>query len=148
MTYLELMESAAEYIEDAQPKANSSLVVANIMRPVCKDLAQETFFVLTLTTKYDLIKIHAVTKGLSDRSHVHAREVFRVAILDNACAVVLCHNHPSGDPKPSSQDITITENLVKAGEILGIEVLDHVIMGKKTTERHSDYISVKEDGRI
>lgn len=99
---------------------------------LCADiqgLAQETFHVLALNAKNGLIERQMVTMGIADASLVHPREVFRTAILCNAAAVLLVHNHPSGDPTPSAEDVRITRQLVEAGRIIDIKVLDHVIIG-------------------
>jgi DNA repair protein RadC len=79
---------------------------------------------------------------------VHPREVFKSAIALNAAALVLAHNHPSGDPTPSEADIKITRDLIRAGQILKIEVLDHLILGRRTAERLKDYVSLKELGYV
>ena len=102
---------------------------------VCADigeLAQETFHVLMLNAKNNLINRQMVTIGLADASLVHPREVFRPAIVENASAIVLTHNHPSGDPTPSAEDIRITKQLIESGRLLNIAVQDHVIIGKAT----------------
>lgn len=106
------------------------------------DMAQEGFFVLTLNTKYKLLNRNLVTLGILNASLVHPREIFRKAIEDNAVAIVLCHNHPSGDVTPSPEDLRITRQLVEAGKILDIEVLDHVIIGRGEKE----YFSLRESG--
>jgi len=108
------------------------------------DLAQEAFTVLTLNRKYGLLDRHLVTLGILDASLVHPREVFRPAILDGAAAIVLSHNHPSGDPTPSPEDLRITRQIVEAGKILDIEVLDHVIVGRG--ER--PFVSLRETGLV
>jgi DNA repair protein RadC len=77
---------------------------------------------------------------------VHPREVFKAAISANAAAVVLAHNHPSGDPTPSEADIKVTRDLIRAGQLLKIDVLDHVIIGHATPERQKDYASLRELG--
>ncbi len=103
------------------------------VRRVCSDLenlAQESFQVLCLNSRNYLLNRHLVTLGLADASLVHAREVLRPAISDGASAVVLVHNHPSGDPTPSAEDIRITRQLVEAGRIVDIKVLDHVVIGR------------------
>ena len=100
---------------------------------LCQDLvnlAQECFQVITVNSKNLMISRHLITLGLSNASLVHPREVFRPAITDGAMAVVLVHNHPSGDPTPSAEDIRITRQLVQAGKILEIQVFDHLIIGK------------------
>jgi DNA repair protein RadC len=77
---------------------------------------------------------------------VHAREVFKPAISAQAAAIVLVHNHPSGDPTPSEADIKVTRDLIRGGQLLKIEVLDHVILGRATPERTKDYVSLRELG--
>ncbi len=115
---------------------------------VCADigeLAQETFHVLILNAKNNLANRHMVTIGLADASLVHPREVFRPAIAENATAIVLTHNHPSGDPTPSAEDIKITKQLIEAGRILNITVQDHVIIGK-AAESSKGFFSMRESG--
>ena len=96
-------------------------------------LAQEAFVVITLDRKNNMIAKHLITLGIADASLVHAREVFRPAITDGATACILAHNHPSGDPAPSAQDLKITQQLIDAGKIIDIKILDHVIIGRGTT---------------
>ena len=93
---------------------------------------QEMFFVLLLDNKHRLISEQLVSMGTLNQSLVHCREVFSNAINQRAAALVLIHNHPSGDAHPSSHDIAITKRLVEAGSIIGIKVLDHVIVGNQT----------------
>ena len=95
-----------------------------------RDWAQEGFHILSLNTKNRLINRHMVTLGLANASLVHPREVFRPAITDNASAVVLVQNHPSGDPTPSAEDVRITRQLIEAGRIIDIKVVDHIIIGR------------------
>jgi DNA repair protein RadC len=97
----------------------------------------EVFAILCLSTKNKVIGAHIISQGSLSSSIVHPREVFKAAILNNAASVILAHNHPSGDPEPSKDDIEITRRLVEAGKLLGIEVLDHVIIGER-------YLSMKE----
>lgn len=108
-------------------------------------LAQEAFIVITLNTKYRVLDRHLVTLGIADASLVHPREVFRTAIQDGASALILAHNHPSGDPTPSAEDIRITRQLVEAGKILDIEVLDHVVIGRDVQR---PFISLRESGLV
>lgn len=122
------------------------------MLRVCSDLsslAQEAFQVLTLNAKNVLINRHLITLGLVDASLVHAREVMRPALTDSASAIILVHNHPSGDPTPSAEDIRITKRLIEAGKIVDIKVLDHIIIGRciegSALNGHS-FISLREDG--
>jgi DNA repair protein RadC len=88
----------------------------------------EVFRVLLLSSRHDVLKIVTVSRGSLSSTIVHPREVFRPAILASAAAIVLVHNHPSGDPDPSGDDLEITQRLARAGEILGIDVLDHVVI--------------------
>lgn len=92
---------------------------------------QEEFWVVTLDTKHKPVGHHRVTVGTLDASLVHPREVFRVAIRDAAAAVVLAHNHPSGDPTPSREDFAVTDRLTEAGRLIGITVLDHIVVARQ-----------------
>ncbi|MGI6125225.1 MAG: RadC family protein [Acetivibrionales bacterium] len=100
--------------------------------------AQEVFGILVLNTKNKIVAVHEVSRGALNSSLVHPREVFKPAVLHNAAAIICFHNHPSGDPEPSREDMKITERLKNAGEILGISVYDHIIVGDDR------YISLKE----
>lgn len=93
------------------------------------DGQQEEFHIVSLGTKNQVIDCHQITVGTLDASLVHPREVFRPAIKDAASSVLLVHNHPSGDPTPSKEDIRVTRRLESAGELIGIDVLDHIILG-------------------
>ncbi len=88
----------------------------------------EHFDIITLDASSCMIRSHNITKGLVDHSLIHPREVFRPAISDNALSVICVHNHPSGNPDPSNADIKITDQLIQAGEIIGIKVVDHIII--------------------
>jgi len=92
---------------------------------------KEMFLTLHLDGKNRIIALDMVSVGSLNQSIVHPREVFKSACLSNAAAIILVHNHPTGDPSPSSEDITITRRLKEAGELLGIRVLDHVIIGSE-----------------
>lgn len=94
-----------------------------------KHAAQECFIVIALNAKNRVIERHLVSLGTASSALVHPRECFRALIQSGASAAILAHNHPSGDPTPSSEDIKITRQLVGAGEIMGIKVLDHVVIG-------------------
>lgn len=96
------------------------------------DARQEEFHIVTVDTKYQPITTHRITVGTLDASLVHPREVFRPAIRDAASAVILVHNHPSGDPTPSNEDRQVTRQLEKAGQTVGINVLDHIIVAGDT----------------
>ena len=104
--------------------------------------AEEVFALLTLDIKSNLIGIFLVSRGSISKSLVSPREVFKRAILNNSVAVILGHNHPSGDITPSKEDIKITEKLIEAGEIIGIKIVDHIIVGD------NQYCSLREEGKI
>jgi DNA repair protein RadC len=104
------------------------------------DGVQEEFHIVTLDTKHKPIRSHCITVGTLDASLVHPREVFRPAIRDAASAVLLVHNHPSGDPTPSREDRQVTDQLTEAGKLLGIHVLDHVIVARERC------LSIREQG--
>jgi len=106
----------------------------------------ETFQVILLNTRRRLIRIETIADGTLDQILVHPREVFKPAIQASASAIVLVHNHPSGDPSPSEADIKVTRDLIRAGQLLKIDVLDHVILGAKTHERPKGYASLRELG--
>jgi len=94
-----------------------------------KDKKEEYFYVLMLNTKNNIIGEELISKGILDASVIHPREIFKPAIKNSASKIILVHNHPSGDPHPSDEDLEITEKLAKVGEELGIKVLDSVIIG-------------------
>jgi len=106
------------------------------------DKKQEYFLCLTLNGAHEVIQSRVVTVGLLDSSQVHPREVFADAIADRAAAVILAHNHPSGSLEPSEEDLRLTRQLVEAGKILGIDVLDHIIVAKR------GYVSLKALGHM
>jgi DNA repair protein RadC len=106
----------------------------------------ENFGIVLLNTRRRPIGMEIISNGTLDTLLIHARQVFRPAIVLNAAALVVWHNHPSGDPTPSEADIKVTRDLVRAGQLLKIEVLDHVILGTATAERPKDYCSLKELG--
>jgi DNA repair protein RadC len=103
--------------------------VFNLMHEKLKDKKEEHFYVLMLDTKNNLLGEQLITKGILDASIVHPREVFKPAIKNSASKIILVHNHPSGDPSPSDEDIEISEKLIKSGEEIGIRVLDSVVIG-------------------
>lgn len=103
--------------------------VFELCAPALRDLAQEEFHVLLLNTQHAVLREVVITRGTLDGSLVHPREVFRTAIAESAAALILLHNHPSGDPTPSPEDRTVTQQLAEAGRIIGVPVVDHVVIG-------------------
>ncbi|MBU3912986.1 MAG: DNA repair protein RadC [Nanoarchaeota archaeon] len=104
--------------------------VFEIFHEKLKDEKQENFYVLMLNSKNFVIGQEKISLGIVDSSIIHPREIFRSAIKNSASRIILVHNHPSGDSSPSKEDEKVTEEIAKAGEVLGIQVLDHVIIGK------------------
>ncbi len=118
------------------------------LREEMRLLDRESFRVLLLNTKNALLKKTEVSLGSLNASIVEPREVFKEAIAVSAASIILAHNHPSGDPTPSAEDISVTKRLVNAGELLNISVLDHVILGQQSESNRQDYVSLKELGLI
>ena len=113
-------------------KVQSSKDIEDIMTKMSNYMSfldREEFIVIGLDGKNKTMFYHSVSVGCLTSSIVHPREVYKMAIINNAVSLIFCHNHPSGDPTPSPEDIDITKRLVDAGNILGIKVLDHVIIG-------------------
>ena len=123
------LESGIEENLAAQVKCPEDVV--SIVKPQLKGKKKEHFLVLCLDTRNKLINCKAVSVGSLDSSIVHPREVFKEAISSSAASVIFVHNHPSGDPEPSKEDVELTKRLAAAGEIMGIEVLDHIIVCDK-----------------
>ncbi len=118
----------------------TSQEVMSLVRGRLRGKKKEHFLVLLLDTRGQLIKVAEISVGSLDASIVHPREVFKEAISASAASVIFVHNHPSGDPEPSQDDIKLTERLVQAGEIVGIDVLDHIIIGS------TNFVSLKGRG--
>jgi DNA repair protein RadC len=120
--------------------------IADMLREDSRLRDVECFHTVLLNTRHRLIRIERISTGTLDTILVHPREVFKSAIAANAAALVLVHNHPSGDPSPSEADIKVTRDLIRAGQVLKIDVLDHIILGRQTAERAKDYVSLRELG--
>lgn len=135
-------ESSHNYNLDA--KVNSPRTGVDTINAVfdLKNQACEVFTMLCLNTKNAVAGAHMISMGTLNSSIVHPREVMKAAILNNSSAVILFHNHPSGDTTPSREDIETTQRLKAAGDLLGIKVLDHIIIGG------DNYKSFKEEGLI
>ncbi len=133
----EELEPELKHFDIKDPEA-----VVKAIRASIKDKAKEHFKLILLNPRNKIIGISTISIGTLNASLVHPREVFKDAITHSAASVVLAHNHPSGDPEPSEDDITITKRLIEAGKILGIEVTDHVVISK------SGFFSFKEKNLI
>ena len=117
------------------------LDAARIIKAYIGNSDRENFVVACLDTKNNITAINTVSIGTINSASAHPREVFKIAILANSASIIIAHNHPSGDPSPGREDIELTKNIVDAGKILGIEVLDHVVIGYD-----EQYVSFKEIG--
>jgi DNA repair protein RadC len=141
-----LAERMARQMAEDAPLVDTPERVANLLRERNRLLDVENFQVLLVNTRRRLMRIDTISQGTLDTILVHPREVFKNAIKAGAAAIILAHNHPSGDPSPSESDIKVTRDLIRAGQLLKIDVLDHVILGRATTERPRDFVSLKELG--
>lgn len=122
---------------DTTTKITSAKNVIDAVRPFYEHLDREAVTVLALDTKHRIAAVQVVSVGTLNGSTVHPREVYKTAILANAAAIIIVHNHPSGELTPSPDDIAITRRIRKAGEILGIELLDHVIINDECTDGYA-----------
>jgi len=119
--------------------------VLRLLGAEASGLDREHFWVILLDTRYRLLRPpRVVTRGILNASLVHAREVFKEALAASSAAIIVAHNHPSGDTTPSAEDIRVTRKLVDAGKIMGIDVLDHVVLGQDET----NYTSLRESGLV
>ena len=132
------LESYSETVD--KPLVKTPDDVANLVRGRLKGKKKEYFLALLLDTRNQLIKVAEISVGSLDSSIVHPREVFKEAISASAASVIFVHNHPSGDPEASEDDIKLTKRLAEVGEIVGIDVLDHIIVCD------NDYLSLKGKG--
>jgi DNA repair protein RadC len=137
---LELGRRAAAEMRAERDRITAPRDVYERMKLALRDLAQEEFYVVLLNTQCEVMREARVSTGTVDASLVHARDVFRPALVEAAASLVLVHNHPSGEPTPSDEDRALTAQMVRAGEMLGVQVLDHVIVGE------GRYVSFVEAG--
>lgn len=138
----ELARRLESFNEGDKPKISSPEDVYRRIYPAMREQKKEMFIELCLDTKNQIIKEGTISIGSLNANIVHPREVFKMALTESAAHIIVAHNHPSGDPTPSKEDIEITKKLVETGNIMGITVLDHVIIGDG---RH---FSMKEAGHI
>jgi DNA repair protein RadC len=126
-------------------KIDSPDLVYNLLAPEMRALHKESLRVILLDTRYHLLRIQEVSLGSVNESIAHPRDVFRPAVISSAYAVIVAHNHPSGDPSPSQSDHSLTRRLAEAAELLQIKLLDHIIIGAPADGR-APYFSFKEAG--
>lgn len=126
-------ESRADFKTPNKISSSSDAIefCKNHFARLISDCLQEEFHIVSLNTKNHVIRSHQITVGTLDASLVHPREVFGPAIKDSASSIILAHNHPSGDATPSREDIAVTNRLTEAGKNIGIDVLDHIVMGSE-----------------
>ena len=137
----ELTNRLESYAESGdKPLVKTPEDVAGLVRSRLKGKKKEYFLALLLDTRNQLIRVAEISVGSLDSSVVHPREVFKEAVLASAASVIFVHNHPSGDPEASEDDIKLSKRLAEAGELMGIDVLDHIIIGDKK------YLSLKREG--
>ncbi|OAM87967.1 DNA repair protein RadC [Termitidicoccus mucosus] len=131
------------------PVLDSPAAAAAYLLPVCAGLEVEKFWVLCLNRKNRLLKRVEITSGTATASLAHPREVFREAIREGAVAILCMHNHPSGDPRPSAQDIQVTRQLRDASRVIGIDLVDHIIVGRKEADpAGAGFYSFREAGLV
>ena len=122
---------------------------AAVLRERARVLQHEIFWALMLDTKNRLIgEPKRISEGTLNSSLVHPRELFKRALQHSCAAIILAHNHPSGDPTPSAEDIKVTKQLIGAGEVMGIKVLDHIIVGHRRNHADADFLSLREAGLV
>jgi DNA repair protein RadC len=126
-----------------RPLAKDPAAAARILAEYIGDRDREVFAVALVTIRHRILGLHQVSVGCLSSSVVHMREVFKPAILAGAAALIAAHSHPSGDPEPSADDLALTRRLAAAGALLGIDVLDHLILGEL-----GRYVSLKERGLL
>lgn len=146
---LELARRTAEEATPEKATINTPAEAAAILRERARSREEEIFWVLPLDAKNRLKRPpFEITRGLLNASLVHPREVFREAIRVSCAAIVLVHNHPSGDPQPSAEDIRVTRQIVEAGKIVNIDVMDHIILGRQREQGAPDFFSMREAGLV
>ena len=124
-----------------RPQIRVAAEAAPLLAQYIGESDREVFAVALLTVRHRVLGLHTVSVGCLTSSLVHPREVFKPAILAGSAALLLAHNHPSGDPEPSAEDIALTRRLTAAGQLLGIEILDHLILGEA-----GRFVSLRERG--
>ncbi|MBI2844222.1 MAG: DNA repair protein RadC [Armatimonadetes bacterium] len=135
---IELGARIAAFTEDSKPAVRSPSDVVHLMMPELRYEDREHMKALFLDVKNQVIRVSTISIGGLNVSLIHPRELFKEAICCAAASVIVCHNHPSGDPTPSQEDIEVTKRLVEAGKIIGVDLLDHVIIGD------GKFVSLKE----
>ena len=142
----DLARSLSREIASTKPLIDNPENIAALFREEAKAYNVEKLQIVLLNTRKKLIKILTICTGTLDSISVDQRSIFKPAILANAATIILTHNHPSGDPTPSEADIRVTRELQRAGKLLKIEIIDHIIIGRATMDQPKDYTSLRELG--
>lgn len=142
-TKLQLVKEKAGYYHIPEKITSPEAAYHTILEVLELDKEpQEVLVLISLDVKHKVIGVDKISVGTLNASIVHPREVFKKALANNAALIMLAHNHPSGDSKPSPEDIQVTDRIKQAGDILGVELLDHIIIGDET------FVSLKEMGYV
>ena len=131
---------SVDYLD--RPTVSDPEAAYELLAPILRDADREHCVVIMLDTKHRVLNVRLNSVGSHCNTFMSAREIYRDALADNAAAIAVAHNHPSGDCKPSGDDIAVTERLVKAGKLVGIELLDHLVIGVE------GFVSMARDGLI
>ncbi len=146
---LELAQRLTRESVGERPVVITPEQAAAVLRERARVLQHEVFWALMLDTKNRLIgEPKQISQGTLNSSLVHPRELFKKALQHSCAAIILAHNHPSGDPTPSSEDIKITKQLISAGEVMGIRILDHIVIGHRKHNSNTDFLSLREAGLV
>jgi DNA repair protein RadC len=146
---MELAQRLTRECAGENPLVTTPEQAAAVLRERARVLQHEIFWALMLDTKNRLIgEPRQISQGTLNSSLVHPRELFKRALQHSCAAIILAHNHPSGDPTPSAEDIKVTKQLIGAGEVMGIKVLDHIIVGLRRHHSDADFISLREAGLV
>jgi DNA repair protein RadC len=145
--YVTIMEACAAYVANVKPDCNTSTIVYQVLQPIIAastNNQQEAFYVIMLDHKMRMLQAPVeIFKGVASACYCSSREIFQKALMANAVSIIIAHNHPSGDPEPSTLDISTTKKLIDAGNFIGIPVIDHVICGSHT-ETNIGFVSLRE----
>jgi DNA repair protein RadC len=139
---IEFSNRLALFTEEGRPSIGGPRDVSNLLMPDLRYQKKEHLKSLLLDTKNRVLAIKTVSIGDLSSSIVHPREVYKDAVIASAASIIVAHNHPSGDPTPSAEDVAVTKRLIQSGEIMGIDLLDHIVLGDGT------FVSLKERGLI
>ncbi|MCF7816752.1 MAG: DNA repair protein RadC [Kiritimatiellales bacterium] len=146
---LELAQRLSRESVGERPLITTPEQAAAVLRERARVLQHEVFWALMLDTKNRLIgEPQKISEGTLNSSLVHPRELFKKALEHSCAAMILAHNHPSGDPSPSAEDIKVTKQLIGAGEVMGIKVLDHIVIGHRKHTSDTDFLSLREAGLV